>query len=163
MQEKGFTLVELVILLILVSILAAIAAPRFLDLINPSKENVTKHRLEELRKAIVGNPDVVAGGTYSARGFRGDVCSFPSVLADLVLQGAYPAWNKYTRKGWNGPYVDSSGGQYLLDAWGNGFTYSSTCSPPTYPTITSYGSDGVAGGSGDAADIVVTLRYGSGC
>ena len=44
-NDKGFTLIELIVVLILLSILAAVAAPRFLDLINPSKENVTKYRL----------------------------------------------------------------------------------------------------------------------
>ena len=160
MQEKGFTLVELVILLILVSILAAIAAPRFIDLINPSKENVTRHRLEELKKAIAGDPDAIAAGTYSARGFRGDTGQWPAILQDLVTNPGLPAWNRYTRTGWNGPYVDQTGGQYLIDGWGNNFTYQSTCAPPR---IVSNGPNGVLDTAGCGAvagdDIFVELRF----
>lgn len=74
---SGFTLVELVIILILLSIISAVAIPRFLDLITPSKENVTRHRLTELKKAIAGDPDTIVAGTYSARGFRGDTGQWP--------------------------------------------------------------------------------------
>lgn len=161
-NDNGFTLIELIVVLVLLSILAAIAVPRFIDLINPSKENVTKHRLEELRKAIVGNPDVVAAGTYSARGFRGDTGQWPAILQDLVTNPdpINLAWNKYTRKGWNGPYVDSSGNQYLNDAWGHGFTYQPAC--PT-PRIISNGPNGVLDTVGCGAvagdDIAIELRY----
>ena len=159
-NDKGFTLIELIVVLILLSILAAVAAPRFLDLINPSKENVTKYRLEELKKAIVGNPDVVAAGTYSARGFRGDVGSFPVALTDLVSQGGYPVWNRYTRKGWNGPYVDASAGQYLIDARNNNFTYQPACTPVR---IISNGANGVLDTVGCGAvggdDIFLELRF----
>ena len=164
MRDDGFTLIELVITMILVGILAAVAVPRFWDLINPSKENVTKHRMEEIRKAVVGNPDAVSAGTYSARGFRGDTGSFPNTRDDLICQGGYANWNKYTRSGWNGPYIDSSGCtacpppltgcSSFLDAWGNPFVYAPP--PANPPTITSYGINGISGG-GD--DIVVELRY----
>ncbi|MBI5236162.1 MAG: type II secretion system protein GspG [Deltaproteobacteria bacterium] len=146
-------MIELLMVILLLGILSAVAIPRITDMINPSKETVTRHRLEELRKAIVGDPDAIVAGTYSARGFRGDVGSFPAALTDLAAIGAYPAWNRYTRTGWNGPYVDSTGGQYLLDAWGTAFVYAPAAVPPT---ITSYGKDLAAGG-GD--DIVVELRY----
>ncbi|MDP3048594.1 MAG: type II secretion system protein GspG [Thermodesulfovibrionales bacterium] len=151
--KRGFTLIELVMIIVLLGILAAVAIPRFYDIGADAKQNVTTHRLEELRKAIVGNPDAVGSGTYSARGFRGDVGSFPAALNDLVDQGGYPAWNRYTKTGWNGPYVSASGGEYLLDAWGRAFIYDAGSNPPT---ITSYGANGVSGG-GD--DIVVELRY----
>lgn len=165
MKTKGFTLIELVITMILVAILAAVAVPRFWDLINPSKENVTNHRMEELRKSIVGNPDMTGAGTSSARGFRGDTGLWPIQLSDLAAQpangytdagalSAISSWNRYTRKGWNGSYVDLSNNEYLRDAWGINFVYAPP--PANPPTITSYGTNGVSGG-GD--DIVVELRY----
>ncbi|MBT9171528.1 MAG: Type II secretion system protein G [Actinobacteria bacterium] len=154
MKDKGFTLIELVMIIVILGILAAVAIPRFYDISTDAKQAVTRHRLEELRKAIVGNPDVVGSGTYSARGFRGDVGRFPAALTDLAANPGLPAWNRYTKTGWNGPYVSPSGGQYLLDAWGRAFVYAPP--PANPPTITSHGANGVPGG-GD--DIVVELRY----
>ena len=174
MKNNGFTLIELVMIIILLGIVSAVAIPRFWDMINPSKENVTKHRMEELRKSIVGNPDMTGAGTLSARGFRGDTGLWPIQLSDLVTQPAnglndtgasssVSNWNRYTRKGWNGPYVDSSGTPpaYSIDAWGNNFTYRSptTCNPPV---IISNGTDGILNTAGcikSGDDIVVELRY----
>jgi len=164
MQDKGFTLVELIIVMILVAILAAVAVPRFLDLITPSRENITRHRLEELRRAMVGNPDTVAGGTYSARGFRGDVGRFPTAAEGLQALAVKPAsvsdWNRYTKTGWNGPYVDASNDEYLRDAWGNNFTYQPTNNPPR---IVSSGPNGTLesppGNPVGGDDIAVELRY----
>lgn len=51
-KEKGFTLIELVIVLILVGILAAIAVPKFLDLQEEAKKNAVKGALSSVRSAI---------------------------------------------------------------------------------------------------------------
>ena len=165
MKHNGFTLIELVMIIILLGIVSAVAIPKFWDIINPSKDKVTRHRMEELKKAIVGNPDMTAAGTSSARGFRGDTGLWPIQLSDLATQpvngltdtgAASPVsnWNRYTRKGWNGPYVDASNNEYLRDAWGINFVYAPP--PANPPTITSYGTNGISGG-GD--DIMVELRY----
>ncbi|MCG2813230.1 MAG: type II secretion system GspH family protein, partial [Thermodesulfovibrionales bacterium] len=50
--KRGFTLIELVMIIVLLGILAAVAIPRFYDIGADAKQNVTTHRLEELRKAI---------------------------------------------------------------------------------------------------------------
>jgi type II secretory pathway pseudopilin PulG len=144
--------------IVLLGILAAVAIPRFYDFGAEAKQNVTRLRLEELKKAIVGNPEAVGSGTYSARGFRGDTGVLPGSLSDLALssavgQATYGSWNRYTRRGYNGPYVSASG-EYLLDAWGRAFVYDPAGDPPT---ITSCGPDGNCATTGD--NIAVELRY----
>ena len=52
MNKKGFTLIELMIVVAIIGILAAIAIPKFADLINKSKEGATKGALSTVRGAI---------------------------------------------------------------------------------------------------------------
>ncbi len=51
-NKKGFTLIELMIVVAIIGILAAIAIPKFADLINKSKEGATKGGLSSARSAI---------------------------------------------------------------------------------------------------------------
>ena len=51
-KKKGFTLIELMIVVAIIGILAAIAIPKFADLINKSKEGATKGSLSSVRSAI---------------------------------------------------------------------------------------------------------------
>jgi prepilin-type N-terminal cleavage/methylation domain-containing protein len=52
MNKKGFTLIELMIVVAIIGILAAIAIPKFADLINKSKEGATKGALSTMRGAL---------------------------------------------------------------------------------------------------------------
>ena len=125
LHHAGFTLVELVIIIVTLGILAAVAVPMFGDIFESSKISATKSELESLKRAIVGNPRIIAGGELVDRGFEGDVGVLPSQLSDLVTKpGAVPAYNKITRIGWNGPYIDNNNGDYLNDAWGTPYIYS---------------------------------------
>jgi len=120
----GFTLVELVIIIVTLGILAAVAVPKFADMTEGSKVNATKKEMMALKRAIVGNPEVVSGGQYVERGFEGDVGFVPSQLLDLAVKpDSVAVYDKLTRLGWNGTYIDSSGGNYLKDAWGAAYTY----------------------------------------
>jgi type II secretory pathway pseudopilin PulG len=123
-DRGGFTLVELVMIIVVLGILAVVAIPSFTDMSESSKEVATKKEMQSLKRAIIGNPEVVAGGQYVDRGFEGDVGSIPGQLIDLVNKpGSLATYNRLTRLGWNGPYMDSSSGDYLTDAWGAAYLY----------------------------------------
>ncbi len=131
--EKGFTLIELVMVIVVLGILAAVAMPRFSSLAQQSKINATKDELRLLKIAIVGDSRLVSGNEYIDRGFQGDIGYPPSRLLDLVKKpDSISSYDKFTRIGWNGPYVDSAGQNYLSDAWGNAYVYN-----PGARTITS--------------------------
>lgn len=124
LDPRGFTLIELVIVIVTLGIVAAVAIPRFGDITESSKENATRSEMVVLKKAIVGNPESVSGGEYIDRGFEGDVGFVPSQLSDLVRKpDSVAVYDKFTRLGWNGPYVDSAQGLYLTDAWGTPYVY----------------------------------------
>lgn len=133
---RGFTLIELVIIIAVLTILAAIAIPSIGNLIETSRVNSTKAELSELKKAIIGSPQVIGGGNYVSRGFESDVGFAPSRLQDLVTKpDTVTSYNRITGLGWDGPYIDSSGGDYLRDAWDSTFFYAAATR-----TITSVGS-----------------------
>jgi len=46
-----------------------------------------------------------------------------------------PLWNAFLRRGWNGPYIDCSGGVYLRDAWDSKYRYDASGR-----TLTSHGN-----------------------
>lgn len=124
LDRGGFTLIELVIIIVVLGIVAAVALPNFSSLLSGSKTTATEEELNLLKTAIIGNPAVVAGGEYIDRGFEGDVGHLPSQLVDLVRKpDSISTYNKISRLGWNGPYIDSSGGEYLKDAWGVNYVY----------------------------------------
>jgi prepilin-type N-terminal cleavage/methylation domain-containing protein len=125
--QTGFSLIELVIVIVVLGILAAFAVPKFADMTTSSKVTATKDELNLLKRSIVGNPSAVAGGVYIDRGFEGDVGFAPSRLQDLAVKpDSVPVYNKITRIGWNGPYIDTAGGSYLKDAWGVNYSYDAT-------------------------------------
>ncbi len=133
--DRGFTLIELVMIIVVLGILAVVATPKFSSLAQQSKINATKDELRLIKEAIIGDARLVSGNEYIDRGFQGDVGFPPSQLFDLVAKpDSISAYDKFTRIGWNGPYLDSAGQNYLYDAWGNSYAYD-----PVARTITSTG------------------------
>ncbi|UCC44859.1 MAG: prepilin-type N-terminal cleavage/methylation domain-containing protein [Candidatus Zixiibacteriota bacterium] len=140
LAQQGFTLVELVMIIVVLGILAAVAIPKFTDVSESSKITATKKEMLTLKTALAGNPDAVAGGKYVDRGFEGDVGFVPSLLQDLVAKpDSVSAYNKLTSLGWNGPYIDSTEGNYLKDAWGTDYVYQ----PSNRRIISVGGSDSI--------------------
>jgi len=119
---SGFTLVEVIVLLLVIAIAAVALAPSVLKLSATQKSNNTYDEMEYLHQCIMGSPK------EGAFGYVGDMGRLPSSLADLVEPGALPLHN--TRGagsvgiGWNGPYCPTkSKYDVTTDAWGNEYAY----------------------------------------
>jgi len=121
--------------IVILGIVAAIAIPRMGGISESSRINATKSEMMVLKKAIAGNASVAAGGRYIDVGFEGDIGHPPASLWELGSKpDSLSPYDKFTRIGWNGPYIDTSGEDYLRDAWGTDYLYNGATR-----TITSVG------------------------
>jgi len=130
-KRKGFTLVELLVVIVLISLLAGTVGPRLLRQIGKAKKDLARPKMTAIESAI---------DTFYLN------CGvFPSNLEELL----------YCPTGyedvWTGPYLKP---KQLLDPWDNPFIYipEGTINPGSYDII-SYGADGAQGGTGEAEDI----------
>lgn len=122
-RRRGFTLIELVVALALLSLLAGAAAPLAVTQIRGHRIRVTQERMERVVAGMVGEP---ARGTH---GYLGDLGALPADLDDLNTRGGQPIYaidpNDGVGTGYNGPYAPQIGapGAAFVDAWGTAFQY----------------------------------------
>lgn len=122
--RDGFTLIEIVMVVVVLGILAAIVVPGMSGLSDSTRINVTKSEMLMLKRAIIGSSSITSGGRYLDLGFEGQVGRPPADLTELAVKpDSVMAYDSYTRIGWNGPYIDTANGDYLFDAWGEAYVY----------------------------------------
>lgn len=126
----GFSLIELLVMIVVVGILATIALQSMTALVTDSRRIETEGEMRILTEGIAGNPRVMQDGARSDFGYVGDVGAFPPNIDALLTNPGLATWH--------GPYV---GSKYLedntglmMDAWGTPYSYSGTTA------ITSTGS-----------------------
>jgi general secretion pathway protein G len=134
--QAGFTLVEIIVVIIALGILGSVAIAKYAGIVKDSKIKATQSEMSTLKRAIVGNPQIVSGGKYTDVGYLGHLGSPPTQLNDLVVKpGSIAEYNAISGLGWNGPYLNPDSDEYLYDAWGEAYVYD-----PMARTIKSVGS-----------------------
>ncbi len=163
----GFTLVELAVTILIISVLVAVASLMITSTSEQAKFDATTQTMQNIRTAIIGNREVVTGSQKSSYGYFGDVGALPTVNAgtnDLIIRpAAIPAWvydpATNTGAGWNGPYLQSTfaAASPVQDGWGNNILVNNNAvgNDPAV-VIRSAGPDGIAG-NGD--DIVLNILW----
>lgn len=131
-RDAGFTLLELLVVLAIMGLLAAIVAPQVLRYLGSSKSQTAKVQIQNINAAL--------------ELYRLDVGRYPT--PDEGLRGltvATPA-----AAGWNGPYLQKAQG--LVDPWGEPYRYRIPGQRGEADVLT-LGSDRAEGGSGEGKDV----------
>ena len=131
-NNKGFTLVEVMVVIIIVGLLSALVAPKFFGKVDQARVKTTKTQIGLL------------GGALDD--FRLDNGRYPTSEEGLEALRKQPDG----LKNWYGPYLPKD---VPLDAWGNPYQYRSPGEHGEYDLL-SYGKDGQEGGEKDNKDIV---------
>lgn len=130
-QARGFTLLELLVVMVILGLLVGIVGPGVLRNIGKSEVKTAKAQISALSKAL---------DTY-----RLDTGHYPSTEQGLNALVARPA----NEPKWEGPYLDKA---VPPDPWGRPYVYKAPGEHGEYD-LSSLGKDGQPGGTGDGADV----------
>ena len=130
-SEKGFSLIELLIVMIIMGLLASLVGPRLFGKLGMAKEKTARSQIAMLMTSL---------GAY-----RLDIGTFPTQDEGLDVLMT----NKSNNSKWDGPYLAKD---FPLDPWGNAYLY---VNPGVHGEvdIISLGLDGKDGGDGENEDI----------
>lgn len=130
-QVKGFTLLELLVVMVIIGLLVGYVGPRYFSQLGKSEVNTAKAQIDALETAL----DI----------YRLDMGQYPAQEQNLKALWQAPENDER----WHGPYLEN---KIPADPWGQPYMY-------RYPgergefDLFSYGADGRVGGDGNDADI----------
>ncbi|AUT74903.1 type II secretion system protein GspG [Paraburkholderia hospita] len=130
-RERGFTLLELLVVMVIIGLLAGLVAPRYFDQIGKSNTKIARAQIESLGKALDQ--------------FRLDVGAYPTTEEGLQALMTKPQDAPH----WSGPYLQKA---VPPDPWDRPYQYRAPGEHSDYD-LYSYGKDGQPGGSGENSDV----------
>jgi general secretion pathway protein G len=128
---SGFTLLELLVVMVIIGLLAAYVGPKYFSQVGKSQVKMARAQIDALDKALDQ--------------YRLDVGHYPTAEQGLAALVARPA----TEAKWEGPYLKKG---IPMDPWGNAYVFKLPGEHGEYDLL-SFGKDGQPGGEGEAADI----------
>jgi general secretion pathway protein G len=130
-SPAGFTLLELLVVMVLIGLLAGFVAPRYFAQVGKSQVKVARAQVDGLDKALDQ--------------YRLDVGHYPTSEQGLQALVTQPSGEV----NWAGPYLKKA---VPADPWGRSYVYQQPGSHGDFDLV-SYGKDGRPGGNGEDADI----------
>jgi len=130
--EDGFTLVELLVVLAILGLLAAIAVPQVMRQLGGAKSKAAEIQMEKL------------GGVLDL--YRLEIGAYPTAAEGMSALVDRPV----SAPSWNGPYLKNR--DSLIDPWGRPYQYRSPGDHGEYD-LWSLGADGKPGGDGEDQDV----------
>ena len=128
---RGFTLLELLVVIVIIGLLAGLVAPKYFDQVGKSNTKIAGAQIASLEKALDQ--------------YRLDVGAYPTT--ELGLTALYEKPAGVDR--WQGPYLKKPAPP---DPWGRAYVYKAPGDHDDYD-LSSLGSDGQPGGTGEASDV----------
>jgi general secretion pathway protein G len=130
--SAGFTLLELLVVLVIIGLLAGFVAPRYFAQVGKSQVKAARAQIEAFDSAL--------------EQYRIDVGHMPTSEQGLSVLNAAPPGEQ----SWSGPYLKKT---IPLDPWGNAYIYSLPGTHGGEYDLLTYGKDGRQGGTGENADL----------
>lgn len=131
-RGAGFTLLELLVVMVIIGLLAGYVGPKYFAQVGKSEIKVARAQIDALEKALDQ--------------YRLDTGHYPVMEQGLAALNTKPA----NEPKWDGPYLKKV---VPADPWGNAYVYKIPGEHGEFDLL-SYGKDGQPGGAGEAADIV---------
>lgn len=131
--QRGFTLLELLVVLVILGLLAAVAGPQVMKHVGGAKSSTAKLQIDEFGAAL----DM----------YKLEVGRYPNSQEGLQALSEAPAG----ASNWNGPYLKKK--TVPKDPWGNDYHFVSPGQHGAFD-IYSYGADNREGGEGEDKDVV---------
>jgi general secretion pathway protein G len=131
LRSHGFTLLELLVVMVIIGLLAGYVAPKYFSQIGKSEVKAARAQIEALEKALDQ--------------FRIDTGRYPTTEEGLAVLLARPG----NEPRWAGPYLRKA---VPADPWGQPYVYRFPGERGDFDVL-SYGKDGQPGGTGEAEDI----------
>lgn len=127
----GFTLLELLVVIVVIGLLTGLVAPRYFDQVGKSNTKIARAQIDSFEKALDQ--------------YRLDVGAYPT--SEQGLQALFHRPDNVDK--WQGPYLKKPAPP---DPWGRPYRYKSPGEHGDYELI-SFGADGQAGGTGENIDV----------